>query len=239
MILAINTTTLQFSIALLQEDETILAECSASRKKGHFGRFMPAVDFLFSTVESDMGAVAAVAVATGPGSFTGLRVGLSAAKGLCHALEVPIIGISSLRALAAQMPYSDVSVTPILDSRRREYFAAQFDWRNSDHLKRRVKDFCAKLEDFPTYFQEPTLFVGNDFPRQAALIKEVMGRKVLLAPAHLWTLKASAVGHLGLMRYLAGDFDDPGTLKPQYMRPPPIRKNPFPLSLEKDLQLNG
>ena len=236
MILAINTSTLQFSMALMQEDEAILAEFSASRKKDHFGSFMPALDFLLSATELDIGAVSALVVATGPGSFTGLRVGLSAAKGLCHALEVPIIGISSLEAMAAQIPYSDATITPILDSRKGEYFAAQFVWGDNSHLNRNMKDIYARLEDFPALFEKPTLFIGNDYPRQAPLIRDTLGHNVSLAPAHLWTLRASAVGHLGLKRYHARDFDDARSLNPLYMRPPPIRPNPFPLKSEASVQ---
>jgi tRNA threonylcarbamoyladenosine biosynthesis protein TsaB len=228
MILAINTSTLQLGLALMQEDETVLAEFSAFRKKGHFGSFMPALDFLLSTTKSDIRAVRALVVATGPGSFTGLRVGLSTAKGLCHALEVPIIGISSLEAMAAQVVHLGPSITPILDSRKGEYFAAQFVCSNGSHLGRNMDDTYARLEDFPTLFEKPTLFIGNDFPSQAPLIRETFGQKVLLAPAHLWTLKASAVGHLGLARYHAHDFDDARLLNPRYMRPPSIRPNPFP-----------
>jgi len=238
MILAINTSTLQFSIALMREDEAILAEFSASGKKGRFGSFMPALDFLLATTETDIAAVRAVVVATGPGSFTGLRVGLSAAKGLCHALEVPILGISSLEALAAQIPYSDASITPILDSRKGEFFAAQFVWSNRSHLSRNMTDRYARLEDFPALFEKPTRFIGNDYPRQAPLIRDALGHNALLAPAHLWTLKASAVGHLGLKRYHAGDHDDAGNLNPKYMRPPLIRPNPFPLKIEGTVPLN-
>jgi hypothetical protein len=99
-----------------------------------------------------------------------------------------------------------------------------------------VKDFCARLEDFPALFEKPTLFIGNDFPRQAPLIRETLGHDALLAPPHFWALKASAVGHLGLKRYRASNFDDAGSLNPKYMRPPPIRPNPFPLKIEKSVQ---
>ena len=228
MILAINTSSPQLGLALMQEDETVLAEFSTSRKKGHFGSFMPALNFLLSTTQSDIRAVRALVVATGPGSFTGLRVGLSTAKGLCHALEVPIIGISSLEAMAAQVAHLGPSITPILDSRKREYFAAQFVSNTNCHLVRNMDDTYARLEDFPILFEKPTLFIGNDFPSQAPLIRKTLGQEVFLAPAYLWTLKASAVGHLGLERYHAHDFDDARLLNPQYLRPPSIRPNPFP-----------
>ena len=86
--------------------------------KGHFSALMPAVDTLLTGAEVEPGDIKGVAVATGPGSFTGLRVGLSLAKGFCHALHVPIMGISSLRALAFQLPFTEHPIAPILSSRK-------------------------------------------------------------------------------------------------------------------------
>jgi tRNA threonylcarbamoyladenosine biosynthesis protein TsaB len=216
----------------MEEDETVLAEFSASRGKGHFGSLMPVLHFLLTTTKSEIHGVKAIAVAIGPGSFTGLRVGLSLAKGLCHALGVPIIGISSLEAMAAQVPYPAPSITPILDSRKEEFFVAQFVWRNDHDLIRNMEDMCLRLEEFPNVFREPTLFIGNDFLRQLPLIVEAFGQHVLSALPHAWNLKASALGHLGLKRLRSNDFDNAEHLNPTYLRPPPIRPNPYPLISE-------
>jgi tRNA threonylcarbamoyladenosine biosynthesis protein TsaB len=230
MILAINTSTFQFSMALMAEDGKVLAEFSTSKEKGHFGGLMPALDFLLTTSKSDINNLKALVIAVGPGSFTGLRVGLSTAKGLCHALDVPIIGISSLKALASQLPYATFPITPILDSRKGEFFTAQFVWNDGHDLIRNMEDTCLKLEDVPSVFEEPTIFIGNDFSRQGPLIEETFGHRVLLAPVHCWNLKASSMGYLGLKRFYTHDFDDAQSLNPTYLRPPDIRPNPFPLT---------
>ena len=229
MILAINTSTPQFGLAVLDEGGTVLAEYFMSKEKGHFGSLMPALHFLLTKMKSDIHDLKAIIVATGPGSFTGLRIGLSAAKGLCHGLDVPIIGISSLEAMATQLPYSDIPIAPIFDSRKEEFFTAQFIWNDDHDLIRNMEDISLKLEDFPSLFNEHTLFTGNDFANQGPLLKKMLGPRVLLAPAHCWNLKASAVGSLGLKRFHAHDFDDPQRLNPIYLRPPDIRPNPFSL----------
>lgn len=229
MILAINTSTRQFSLALLQEDGTVLGEYLISKGEGHFGQLMPLLDFMFTASRSDIHDVAALVVAAGPGSFTGLRVGLSAAKGLCHALEIPIIGVSSLEALASQLPYTDIPIAPILDSRKGELFVAQFIWNNDRNLVRNMKDTSLNLEAFSPLFKEPTIFIGNDFPKQGPVIREMLGHLALLAPPNCWSLRSSAVGFLGLKRFHVQDFDDPQSLSPLYLRPPDIRPNPFPL----------
>ena len=212
-------------MALMAEDETVLGEFSVSKGKGHFGGLMPALDSLLTTTRSDIHDLKAVVVAIGPGSFTGLRVGLSTAKGLCHALEVPIIGISSLKALASQIPNSHPPITPIIDSRKEEFFIAQFVWNDGHGLIRSMDDTCLKFGDFSSAFKEKTLFIGNNFNHQAPLIEETLGHRALLAPAHFWIPRASAVGYLGLKRFHVSDFDNEQDLNPLYLRPPDIRPN--------------
>lgn len=226
MILAINTSTLQFGIALLEEDGRVTAEYFMSERKGHYGSLMPALDFLFSVSEFNIHSVKAVFVSKGPGSFTGLRVGLSAVKGLCHALGVPVIGVSSLEALAGQILESSFPVTAVLDSRRGELFAAQFVWRKNT-LLRQTEDVCCKIEDFPSLFPNPGILIGNDYLNQALNIMRCFGDSISLAPVHYWNLRASSIGFAGLDRFRLNDFDDPNTLDPVYFRPPDIRPNPF------------
>jgi len=231
MILAINTSTPQFGLALLDENGTILAEYFMSKEKG-FGSLMPAFHFLLSKLKADIHDIKAIAGATGPGSFTGLRVGLSAAKGLCHGLGIPIIGISSLEALASQLPHPDLPITPVLYSRKRELFMTQFIRNDSNNLTRIMDDMALKIKDLPSVFNKPSVFIGNDFQNQSPVLKEALGPLVQLAPPIHWHLKASLVGALGLKRFLANDLDDPQTLDPIYLRPPDIRPNPFPLKID-------
>jgi tRNA threonylcarbamoyladenosine biosynthesis protein TsaB len=229
MILALSTSTLQFGLALLEEDGNVRAEYFLSKGKGNFGGLMPALDFLLTSSKSDIHNLEGIIVAIGPGSFTGLRVGLSTAKGLSHGLDVPIIGVPSLEALASQLSYSGFPVIPVLYSRKYEFFAARFIYNDDHALVRNREDACLKVEDLSSLCKEPTLFIGNDFAGQGSLIKERLGPRAVLAPAHLWSPRASAVGILGLKRFHAHDFDDSQQLSPIYMRPPDIRPNPSPV----------
>jgi tRNA threonylcarbamoyladenosine biosynthesis protein TsaB len=229
MILAINTSTQQFSLALLAEDGTLLTEHLMPGGKGHFGSLMPALDFMLNASKSNIRDIKCISVATGPGSFTGLRVGISLAKGLCHGLRVPAVGISSLEAIASQIPYADLPVVPVLTSRKGEAFTAQFIWNDNGELIRSGDDTSLKFEDFPSLFQKPALFVGNDYGNQGHLLKKLLGPSAHLAPSSLWNLKASSVGSLALKKFLVDDPDDPYLLNPVYLRPPDIRPNPFGL----------
>jgi tRNA threonylcarbamoyladenosine biosynthesis protein TsaB len=229
MILSINTSTAQFSIALLRENGALLAEYFMSPGSKNFHGFMPTVDDLLTHAKVDLRDVKGLIAAIGPGSFTGLRVGLSAAKGLCQALEIPIIGVSSLEAMASQWPHTCKPVCPIIDSRKGEVFAALFQWSDGQGMARIKEDTALKIADLPSFVDGETLFLGNDFSSQGPLVEESLGQKALLAPATMWALRASSVGHVGLERFHKQDFDALRDLVPSYMRPPDIRPNPFPL----------
>jgi tRNA threonylcarbamoyladenosine biosynthesis protein TsaB len=227
MILAINTATMQFSLALVSESGSTLAEHVMSEERGHFGRLMPTLDFLLASSGKDIGETTCISVATGPGSFTGLRIGLSLAKGLCHALHIPIIGIPSLEAMAAQASCSDLPVIPLLYSRKQEAFTARFVREKKGHLRRIDEDTWVRFDDIPRLISQPVLFVGNDYPHQGPLLRDLVGEQAVLAPPHAWCLRASAIGSLAAEKYVQGDTDDPHLLNPVYLRPPDIRPNPF------------
>ena len=130
MILAINTSTLQFSLALLKKDGAIVAEQVMFRKKGNFGSLMPAFDRLLSLSDARTGDLSGIAVAIGPGSFTGLRIGISLAKGLCHALLIPLAGVSSLEALATPI-HLRISGYPCSPFPKREKSSRQLLFRQT------------------------------------------------------------------------------------------------------------
>jgi tRNA threonylcarbamoyladenosine biosynthesis protein TsaB len=228
MILAVNTTTMQFSLALMKNQGDILAEYLMAPGGKKFKGFMPEVHSLLTSSQADTQDIKAIIVAIGPGSFTGLRVGLSAAKGMAQGLEIPIIGVSSLEAMATQLPFTEHPLCPMIASRKGEVFTALFK-RSDDHrMIRQSRDISLKLEEMPSIIVEKTLFLGNDFISQGDVIKETLGTKALLAPPYLWNLRASAVGSLGLARFLDQDYDDLQDLVPAYLRPPDIRPAPFP-----------
>jgi tRNA threonylcarbamoyladenosine biosynthesis protein TsaB len=216
-------------MALMGEDGVVLAEHLMSPGARNFQNFMPILHDMLTATAIDPKQLKAVVVTIGPGSFTGLRVGLSAAKGMCQGLQIPVIGVSCLEAMASQLPYAACPICPIIDSRKGEVFAALFEWRHDHKIVRIKEDTCLGYGDLPSFFGEEVLYVGNDFGRQGPEIVKTLGPDALLAPASFWNLKASAVGTIGLKRFLAHDFDDLQNLVPLYLRPPDISPNPFPL----------
>jgi tRNA threonylcarbamoyladenosine biosynthesis protein TsaB len=239
MILSLNTTTTQFGAALMGMDGKLVAEFFISPGTGHFTHLMPTVDHLLSVSKLDLQDLKALAVATGPGSFTGLRVGLSVAKGFCHGLQIPLIGVSSLEALASQHDATDYPICPLIDSRKDEVFMAIFRQNPQQGMIRVTEERSLRMEDLTSLIEAPTLFLGNDFGRQGPLLQKTLGSRARLASQVQWALRASGVGMVGLGRFHEGRFDDLQTVVPAYLRPPDIRPSSFSPLPQKERQGAG
>lgn len=228
MLLSISTATQQFSVALVKEQGALVAETTFFGGSKKFRPLMPAIHHLLGSAKTDVRKVTSLAVATGPGSFTGLRIGLSVAKGICQGLQIPIIGVSSLEAMASQLPFTPYKICPVIDSRKGEVFAALFRWSEEEEGTVRVKkDTSLRVEALPEFTEGPAVFLGNDLQTQGPSITEALGQRAVLAPPHLWTLRAAAIGYVGLRLAREKGFDDLHRLVPSYLRPPDIRPNPY------------
>lgn len=221
--LALSTSTPQFGVALMTVQGTILGETASGVRSGDFRALMPAVDHLIKSCGITPEQIEAVAVAKGPGSFTGLRVGLSIAKGVARGCGAPLIGVSSLAALAFRIPFSSGPVCSILDSRKGELFYGVFNRPLRGPMTTVREEGCIRESDLAKAVEAGAVFIGNDYLRQEPLVRGLFGDRVLSAPPVLWHPSASAVGALGLDRFRRGDTDNPRDLVPVYFRPPDMR----------------
>jgi tRNA threonylcarbamoyladenosine biosynthesis protein TsaB len=227
MILAINTSTTQFSLALVRVNGEVLAEYLVSPGEKNFKAFMPAVYSIMDACGKDAKGLKAVVVARGPGSFTGLRVGLSTAKGVAQGLGIPIIGVGSLEAMANQLPFMKQPLCALMSSRKGEIIFALFRWDGKDGMIRDSEDRSVSFKDLSDAVQGPACFIGNNYSAQYPIIRDAIGDRAMIAPPHLWALRGSSVAALGLKRFISGDFDDITDLVPEYLSPPDIRPSPF------------
>jgi tRNA threonylcarbamoyladenosine biosynthesis protein TsaB len=225
LILSINTATAPFSVAVVKQDGTLVSETLLTPPSKGFGTFMPALHQLLSSTKVNLKDLKAVAVARGPGSFTGLRLGLAAAKGICHGLGIPAVAVSSLEALAAQCPVTSFPICPIIDSRRGEVFTALFQASAGEGMRRIKEETCLSLKALNDFVESRALFLGTDYARQATSVRHVLGDRAILAPLPLWNLRASAVAVVALQKAEKDGFDDLKSLVPSYMRPPDIRES--------------
>jgi len=226
VILALFTSTPQFGAAALGEDGTLLSEFTTGPGRRNFRGFMPAVDSVIRASGEEPSDLRGIAVAVGPGSFTGLRVGLAAAKGIAHGLGIPVVGIPSLEAVAYMAPESSLPICAILDSRKGELFLGLFERDPSGGLIRLKEDACVHEGELDREIQGPCLFIGNDYGRQAPIVRSLHAGMAKLAPPLFWHPSAAAVGALGLPRIVKNEPDDLRDLVPVYFRPPDIRPGP-------------
>ena len=205
------------------KDEILLGEYILPSGPSRFSNLMPAMDDLFIKVGSVPQELDGVIVALGPGSFTGIRIGLAVVKGLAQCLSIPIIGVPTLLAMASQLPHLKEDICPLVTSRKGEIFTALFRWNSNGHLSRLREDTCLSIANLGSIIENRTVFIGNDLPNQGSILKQQVGEKGLLAPANFWNLKASSVGILGFKRLKEGDSDSLSELTPIYLRGADIR----------------
>ncbi len=217
MILAIESATPCGSVALVS-DFRILGETVLSREKQVSETFLAVIDRLLA--ESGRGAdeVSHVAVSAGPGSFTGLRVGMAAAKGFCFGWGLPIVPVPTLHALASRFPADEALVCPVLDAKKEEVYAGIYRWEGRECL-RVGPDAAVPPDVLPDWFPEgKVLFCGDGTIPYGGLFRERMGGRALFLPTGEGLPRASAVGLLGVQMVLAGEARRASTVVPAYVR---------------------
>ncbi len=217
-ILAIDTATLVSGVALATAD-TLIAELTLQTKKTHSELLMPHIAQVLQMAEVDKHALRAVAVSIGPGSFTGLRIGLATAKALAYALKIPLVGVPTLPALAFACPIPGVVLSPMLDAQKGNVYQASYRWHNrelQELVPPRVIAFTDVLKELAA-MDTPVLLLGES----AAAYREVIqarGMPVMLAEPHLIMSRAGSTAVLAHRLLDNGKISDPFTLEPLYIR---------------------
>jgi tRNA threonylcarbamoyladenosine biosynthesis protein TsaB len=223
-ILAIDSATPVAGLALLN-DQKVIREEFINFRKTHSETLMPGVDQMMRDCEIAMGDLSAIAVTIGPGSFTGLRIGLATAKGLSMASGRPLIGISTLDVLASNIVYSDNLVCPLLDARKQEIYTA-FYAANRDYPRRLTQDLAcspqeaaARARDLANSVGKSHItLLGDGFYPYEEYFREYFQEDLQVAPGPLMLPRAAALGSLAWQRARNKSFDDTFALRPVYVR---------------------
>ena len=220
MLLAIDTSTDTASLALVQ-DKTVLAELTWRAKQNHTTQLLPNLNYLFSITGTDVKSLTGIIIAQGPGSFNGLRVGVSAAKGLAFSLEIPIVGINSLAMAAYQYAETGLPVCAVFNAGRSEIATATYQKKYGKWQQLKKADIVT-VEYLCKHTTKKTLFCGEFLPAVADQIKNLLKAKAVIPPQIPDIKRASFLLELGKQRLDAGDVDDVVTFSPIYLRRPPI-----------------
>jgi tRNA threonylcarbamoyladenosine biosynthesis protein TsaB len=209
-VLAVETSTLAGGVALL-DGERLVSESVLDVAVTHSERLLRAIDRVVGDARWTPDDLEGLAVAVGPGSFTGLRIGVSTVKGLALARALPVAAVPTLDAIAASLPYARHPVCPVLDARKGEVYACRYRWEAG--AMRRVWDYLAlSPEDLAARLEEPTILLGDGAP----LVHSHHARP---APAPARVPAARWVGWLGHDRLVRGETVAASDLVPLYLRP--------------------
>ncbi len=220
LILALETSTLTGSVALVDaspQKTKIIGEITLNLQSTHSERLMPSIHRLLEDASLKIAEIQGIALALGPGSFTGLRIGVSTVKGLAYALKIPVVGVSTLEALACNVPYSSSMICPVLDARKKEVYAAFFRGDGTGRIDRVSEDWVIPPEELCRRVTTETLFLGDGAEVYAEILKNA-GPSVSFAAPSLSLPRALNVAGLSLPKFQRGETLDLFTFTPIYIR---------------------
>ncbi len=216
-ILAVETSTMLGGVAVVDSVSGLIAEVRLNVKTTHSERLMAVIDHALTQSDLTISDMDVFAVAAGPGSFTGLRIGLSTVKGLCHATGRPLVSVPTLEAFAWSFPFSRHPVCLMLDARKAEVYAAVFRW-NGSGFDTLLAECSIGPDDLLGGLNETVIFAGEGALLYRKKIEEMMGDQAVFAPPEKMVPSPAAAAMLGLSKARGAEFTDPAGAVPQYIR---------------------
>lgn len=218
-VLAVETSSAVISVAVVDEHR-LLAEYILNQERNHSAKLVPAVERVLEDASLEPGDIDVFGVAYGPGSFTGLRIGVATVKGLAQALDKPVVGVSTLDGLAFNLAGTGGLICPIMDARRAQVYTSVYRWSGSG--LERLEDYMAmsveELMELLNRWDEPVHFCGDGIYAYGSVIEEKMGGRALFAPPTHAMQRASSIAWLALGEALAGNTQSYRELQPFYLR---------------------
>lgn len=204
-------------VAVLDGVGGLIAEIRLNVKTTHSERLMTAISQVLAQAGLDLAEIDVFAVASGPGSFTGLRIGMSTVKGLSYSTGRPMVTVPTLEAFAWNFPFSMHPVCLMLDARRGEVYSALFRWKDDCYV-REIEETSIHPEKMLARLDGDVLFAGEGVTLYMDIIREKLGQRAWVAPPDKMVPAPSAIAMLGLRKALAGELTDPMDAVPFYIR---------------------
>jgi len=215
-ILAVDTATKSCSVAIVDK-ELLLAEMTVVNEQTHTKHLLEMISLVIKHSGLNLSDLNGFAVTRGPGSFTGLRIGISSVKGFAAAQGTPIAGVSSLDALARQVSFSPHLICSLIDARRDEVYSSKYRYKDGN-LKKEGKEQAVSPIDVLGEIDEPCIFVGSGAVQYRNVINDKLGEYAYFAQAYENTIRASTIARLSMDRFEIDDTDDVETFVPNYIR---------------------
>ena len=230
-VLAIDSSGLTATVAVVEDTQTV-AEYTINYKKTHSQTLLPMIDEVVKMTELDLGTIDAIAVAGGPGSFTGLRIGSATAKGLGLALNKPLIHVPTVDGLAYNVYGCEDIICPIMDARRNQVYTGIYTFSKKagtkegcnltepvfQVIKMQMAVSIDELVERLNRYRRPVVFLGDGVPVYENVLAEKLTVPYSFAPAYMNRQRAAVVGTLGIKYYKAGKFETAEEHRPDYLR---------------------
>ncbi len=222
-ILGLDSSGLVASVALV-EDQVLLAEYTTNYKKTHSQTLLPMLEEVQDMLELDMNSIDAIAIAAGPGSFTGLRIGAATAKGLGLALQKPLVEVPTLEGLAYNLCGTDALVCPLMDARRNQVYAGVYAFVEEDHqskLKTVVEQCAIEVPEIIARLNNmgrEVVLLGDGVPVYRQKLIEGLKVPYSFAPANNNCQRGASIAALGAAYYAEGKCVSAAEHQPNYLR---------------------
>ena len=220
-IIGIDSSGLVASAALFC-DGILTAEYTVNHKKTHSATLMPMISEIINMTETELSEIDAVAVAAGPGSFTGLRIGSATAKGIAYSLNKPVIPVSTTAALAYNIYGFSGIIAPIMDARRKQVYSGLYTFEKGE-FKEIASERALAVEELidrlnEKFLNKEVVFLGDGVEPYREIISMGMKSAFFYAPAHVSKQRAASVAVLGEMYYNRGKYESAASHEPLYLR---------------------
>lgn len=230
-VLAIDSSGVTATVAVVEDTQTV-AEYTINYKKTHSQTLLPMIDEVVKMTELDLNTIDAIAVAGGPGSFTGLRIGSATAKGLGFALNKPLIHVPTVDGLAYNVYGCEDIICPIMDARRNQVYTGIYTFSKKagtkegsnlvepvfQVIKMQMAVSIEELAERLNRYRRPVVFLGDGVPVYENILAEKLTVPYSFAPAYMNRQRAAVVGTLGIQYYKAGKFETAEEHRPDYLR---------------------
>ncbi|MDQ2086215.1 tRNA (adenosine(37)-N6)-threonylcarbamoyltransferase complex dimerization subunit type 1 TsaB [Herbivorax sp. ANBcel31] len=233
-ILAVDTSTLVAAVSVM-EDERLLGEYIVNHKKTHSQRLMPMIKGLLDELELKPTDIDIFAASTGPGSFTGLRIGVTTIKTMAYAVSKSLVGVPTLDSLAYNILMRSFIICPIMDARNNQVYTALYEW--NDDRQERISDYLAlpvdELADIIEKKDKKVVFVGDGVDIHKDFFKKRLKDNCEFALGNMRLQRASAVAGIAYLKAKEGNIESSFEMVPFY-----LRKSQAERMYEKKLSVN-
>jgi len=218
-VLAIDTSSIVATCAIMDDDK-LIGEYILNHKRTHSQKIMPIIKELLTSCELKPGDIDVYAASIGPGSFTGLRIGVATIKALAHATEKPVVGIPTMDAMAFNIPHGEGIIVPMMDARRNRVYTGIYKWDNGKFNIIKEQDVLDidDLVNILTDRNEKIIFSGDGTSSYREKLVDKLGERALFAPKSVNMARASSVAELAIKKVEEGNGESYFDLVPDYLR---------------------